>query len=570
MTTLIERAATFYTGRKLLIAAWIVEIFAALVGLSIAVMTGYAIYEELSLESGMTLGSIYTNVLLGALPFLMVSVVELTKIPLAIAFYSSAVLVWRLVFGISLVFLMFITFETALNGFERNFNNLTYTIQQKTRELIGIGEQAAAVDQQVSNRSGLTADSVQATFRARAEELDRARQADLAEIEKLVQDKHRISNTPVAANSSDLANSQIDELRADHQRRLDQLERDNRASIDRVEKEAKAERTTHEMQLSQIADQVRDLQRQEEKELAAADFLTSKAGIAERFERRRAPLLAQQKTLADRLSNVSTAAQLERLRSEYTRAVGEENGRFTTRLNELQQERKNSSNRLAERDALQRRGLENELKGLDGQKQAILQKYTALQAANEKQREDAQRDSKENAHVIAALTASREDLERKRSDLRDFINRKVADNQVYRITALWTGRDNAADIRRDELRMTAIVWFGSLAAIVAATGTIIAFAGLVLMYPREKSRPLREALPAAINRLAVQLRILIRRRNRKVVPKVETRFVEVVKEVPVERVVFRDVPREVVRREIVHVPLYTADQELLTDQKQHA
>ena len=34
---------------------------------------------------------------------------------------------------------------------------------------------------------------------------------------------------------------------------------------------------------------------------------------------------------------------------------------------------------------------------------------------------------------------------------------------------------------------------------------------------------------------------------------------EVIKEVPVDRVVFRDVPVEIVKKEIVHVPLWTAD-----------
>ena len=35
------------------------------------------------------------------------------------------------------------------------------------------------------------------------------------------------------------------------------------------------------------------------------------------------------------------------------------------------------------------------------------------------------------------------------------------------------------------------------------------------------------------------------------------------KEVPVDKVVFRDVPREVVVKELVYVPLYTSDPSLL-------
>ena len=38
---------------------------------------------------------------------------------------------------------------------------------------------------------------------------------------------------------------------------------------------------------------------------------------------------------------------------------------------------------------------------------------------------------------------------------------------------------------------------------------------------------------------------------------------EVVKEIPVEKVVFRDKPIEIIKREIVHVPFYTDDKTLI-------
>ena len=38
---------------------------------------------------------------------------------------------------------------------------------------------------------------------------------------------------------------------------------------------------------------------------------------------------------------------------------------------------------------------------------------------------------------------------------------------------------------------------------------------------------------------------------------------EVIKEIPVDKIIYRDVPVEVTRRELVHVPLYTNDKELL-------
>jgi hypothetical protein len=46
-------------------------------------------------------------------------------------------------------------------------------------------------------------------------------------------------------------------------------------------------------------------------------------------------------------------------------------------------------------------------------------------------------------------------------------------------------------------------------------------------------------------------------------PIYKTSIKEIVKEVPVEKVVFRDKIIEVVKKEIVHVPLYTDDKDLI-------
>ena len=63
----------------------------------------------------------YMNVFLGGLPFIVVAMVELTKIPLATACYIATNRAWKTAFAVALIVLSVITFETILNGFERNF-----------------------------------------------------------------------------------------------------------------------------------------------------------------------------------------------------------------------------------------------------------------------------------------------------------------------------------------------------------------------------------------------------------------------------------------------------------------
>jgi hypothetical protein len=122
---------------------WAIEIIAAFVGLFIAWAQAFAAYEEIMTREGGLSISGQVNVILGALPFVMVAVVELTKIPIASAYYNSRRRAWRAVFLLTLIFLVGITFETALNGFERNYTTLTRTIETEKRKLVSADERLA-------------------------------------------------------------------------------------------------------------------------------------------------------------------------------------------------------------------------------------------------------------------------------------------------------------------------------------------------------------------------------------------------------------------------------------------
>jgi len=146
------------------------------------------------------------------------------------------------------------------------------------------------------------------------------------------------------------------------------------------------------------------------------------------------------------------------------------------------------------------------------------------------------------------------------------LNEKVASNQVYRLALQFHNVDDACDLTQEQITLTQWLWFGSLALVVSALGTTLAFASLVIKYPPSlpKGGSLLRNTNGLIRRLSYAI-VLIQRRLRKPVIKkevVETEIIkevpkEVIKEVPVEKVVYRDVPREVIKRELVHVPLFT-------------
>lgn len=112
---------------KLLKNGWAVEIVAALIGISVAFATGYSIHNDAgnTVVEGVSLlekegTSVWLNIILGSLPFIMVAIVELTKIPLARVVYNAESLLKTITFSFVLAGTIFITYETMLTGLERS------------------------------------------------------------------------------------------------------------------------------------------------------------------------------------------------------------------------------------------------------------------------------------------------------------------------------------------------------------------------------------------------------------------------------------------------------------------
>jgi hypothetical protein len=166
---------------------------------------------------------------------------------------------------------------------------------------------------------------------------------------------------------------------------------------------------------------------------------------------------------------------------------------------------------------------------------------------------------------VSSLTAQ---ISKKKGDLtalRHRIDKQVGANQVYRLAVRFSSAESAADLAPTAVTWVAAIWFGSLAAVVSLTGILLAFASYVTGDIGKVRAPGRrtpaKGLLASVRRLFVSLR------RRAVVPRVIYRDrevpVEVVREIPVEKVSIKEVAREIVVKEIVHVPMYTNDPDLL-------
>ena len=141
-------------GKKLLITAWAVEILAALLGLFIAFAMAFDAYR-LTPSDGKD-ASLMLNAILGAVPFLLIAIIEPTKIPLASGLYKVRHWGWKTLIAAALFGLTFVTFETVFTGLERTVKNLTAIIIRGENKIVSLQNDVEKIDQKLEEIGALS------------------------------------------------------------------------------------------------------------------------------------------------------------------------------------------------------------------------------------------------------------------------------------------------------------------------------------------------------------------------------------------------------------------------------
>ena len=90
------------------------------------------------------------EVLIMGLAFGAVTLMELTKIPLATAFYYGALWQWRPAFFLALFFVNFSTFETMIQGFEMAYATRSNEVDVQRKVVLDIENQINKLDTDLS------------------------------------------------------------------------------------------------------------------------------------------------------------------------------------------------------------------------------------------------------------------------------------------------------------------------------------------------------------------------------------------------------------------------------------
>ena len=567
------------TGKKglfLLRMAWTIEICVAIIGFIIGLIIMQGTKTEQSGEQLVSSFSFLSNMTLNdfsiGLIFMIVAIVELTKIPLATAVYYSVRLSWRLVFILGLLLVNVSTFETIVTGFERinrertkivgDYITTYHSTLNKIEHLL-IDERADDIDEEVEElieqRGKLQSQTQEIEIGGERriqtikesggnQEAINQIKSDIISIDKKIEqlenNKTELGSKKdskwIGSNKKSIDNQilnidkKILKLETDRKNKNNKLQslidassRNNEGEIELVKKETQAKIKPINEQIGVIADKLKKL---DERKLAKADEEANKDKIIEELEKRKLELIEKIDDLAPDNQVFRVATWLR--------------GWFEINYEE------------------EIRKIDKKIFELENLKVAEIKEANWFQKIFPFFYEDKMFDNATLDKQIKSLEKRINIFERK-SDLKA----ETTETSVY------------ADIPKGALIAAFWLWFGVLSFVISVVGTLLAFASLVLLDPRlhairnRKSR--WKGVAERLSNLLFTIRRYIHGRIKRLRDPV-IKKVEVIKEVPkeIEKIIYKDkvvyvdkeIPvkgDEIIKNHYVYVPFPTDDEELL-------
>lgn len=531
------------TSTQLLRAAWTVEVVAVLLGLGISIAVGLDGWESLQ-DSDRSAVVVWMNVLISAAPFLLVALVELTKIPISGAAYYAARWYWKVLFTFGLIFVAFVTFETMFNGLERNFASLKYSMDIKMDEYTLLQEQSEDLIVKRTTAEELTLESIEAAYNARlgtiSEDFDKAAEA----VENKYESQRKATSDEYMEELRADKDRLAEDLAALRQRHDDELREETRKTaqaVGQAETALENKRRIIQQQIKETSAQVKDLNKSLS-ELGPFDF-SQKKTLESQLNAANIRRDQLSKNLSD-LVNESAASKVQSSQSDMRNRQEREIALLSEKLEAV-----NAELSEALKEANRTLGELNQAINLD--MAPLLKKRNAQDDEATKWRAAQIADLQYQSEKIDALNTEISALAAAITELRGEINSDGRSNQVYRMAASFYDKDNISELTPRQIALIAAIWFGSLATIVACAGILLAF-GSYAVRAEPKDSTGQRTLISHLRMLIAAIK-LDKRTPREV-------RVEVVKEIEVIKNVTipgpeRIVDREVKVREEVFVPV---------------
>ena len=564
-------------GKFLLNMAWTVEILVAIIGICIAIIViinaqGIENVDELSGRSlrlnDITFGGI----------FFIVAIVELTKIPLATAVYYSVRLYWKIIFLVGLLLVNVSTFETIVTGFERINRERTKIVDKKIVKYHSINTQ---LEQLEDNTNIKQFDGEINELRKQRSEINKQISEINVSGQKRIQD---IKDSGTNTSAIDELRKQIDTLNSD----ITDLRNQNvelTGQIDGKFFNSNKKTITNSIESNKLTINNYEIEKRDKESKLSSLINAQGKSSSGAIEIENSEIQSKTKPLKDELEIIAkNIAALEGNKTQYNLDDEEKIKRIkeleATRLELISNEEGTGIDDLAPDSQVYRVATwlkdwfiidyNNEINEINEQ---------IFQLEKQKVKSITERGWFDKLFSVFNKNSrlDNEAIDRQISNL----NTKIIEFEKKAIKAETKVSDSVyADIPSGALAAAFWLWFGVLSFIISVTGTMLAFASLVLLDPRlhiirNKRTANWKGLGTRISKFFVLINKYIwgkikrfRDPNIKIVEKEVEKIVE--KKVEVEKFVGEkivyekvEVPKEVIRKEIVYVPLPTDDNELL-------
>jgi len=601
-------------GRNLLIAAWLIEIVAALIGLLIvAILFAQGIDDSDPIDTSQNIKnsfsdlptSVKLSIAIGALPFFMCSVVELMKIPIVTLVYHSKSLLWKGFFAIALAALAFITFETLAAGMQQGYQVRTMEIQNLSQQITQKRERLASAKSDLENRENI--DGVE--FSSQREQLNskrtEERQKTLEEHQKQADEYSQRFGKGVVETANANYQAKLQE-RTQEKESLDNRLEQSAASFTRNRVQAEANYQTQLEANNQRYARIQEGYIKESSDCSGIRQRSCKRDAVELREKNQADTNTERKGIESSFEEaIKRLENEERKERENIRKEGQER---IAALSTDTQEAENRLNRARSEDDQSLRAISQELEREKNDRLEFIEReyIQALEALD--RREQIITAPANDSVAINDLRAEIQTLGAEISEQSEQLDDSSRRNQIYQIAKLArsaclfvSNNDECVSVEgssnmrysslpQEYVEKISMIWFGSLAAIISTTGILLAFGAMVLKYEHiDEHRGIRLWLRSVgswigiffsylLKALVAVRRYFIEKRKRAMrEPVIVEKEIEIIKEIPVDKIVTKEVIKEVpiekvvvkhvekpvsvVEKEFVYIPFYTDDPE---------
>ena len=537
-------------SRKLLYMAFAIEVGVALLAIYLGMMSVQTGSSDLQLN--------IFNQTLSPILFTVVAIIELTRVPIFISIYRSNSIRWKFFGSIFLITIMYIAFETLLTAFTMNGAMQSGNIDKTIIEKRALSEENIILSNQIKDLSTLTQEKINSEYDEALNIINKEEDKEIKNVNDSINEIELI----IARSSIDSISSKEKSLRE----KITKLDTDKKNEIDLLNKNYKKKEDLISSKIVDIENRNKLLRRN--------------------IEEKKYGFLSNQKNI-DIQEVKSNEEELNKLNKNLLRNEDRLQGDINLIISKYKNEENLINNKLSELEDVKiqnessvKNQYSSDLNKLRDDKSLIYNKYSERKKEvliKKKEKEIKLANSEKDLEI---KKAEKLEVEKEIADKRDKINQETRTNVNYIVATsvgpnlpffpACKGVEESSDVSRTCYRNVTFLFWGSISVVVAITGTVVAMASEILRSSTFDKRSLprgRRSLRYFIVNAYKYLRkpkIII-----KEVEKIVEKPVEIVKEVPVQKVEFTEVPKiqEIIKKEIVHVPIYTNDETLINIKK---